>query len=304
VGARAEGAAVITVRPAETDADLEAWRRVRIAVLPNERCGPVEEMRRKSTPESLFLLAEIDGEVVGSGTAGRSDLAGQGFVAPRVLPDARRRGVGTAVLRELAAHVESLGFDQAGSMVDDPGSLKFAERFDLREVGRDVEQVRELDEELWPEIPAGIEIVSVAERPDLFSRTYELALEAFEDFAIDRPIEVSREAWEREWLTWPEGSFVALADGTVVGCAGVIRDDDHPGRAENSLTAVRRGWRRRGLASTLKRMTLAWAAENGLRELYTWTQTGNEGMRALNEKLGYVTRTVSIRVRGSLPLPA
>ena len=53
----------------------------------------------------------------------------------------------------------------------------------------------------------------------------------------------------------------------------------------------------------LKRMTLAWAAENGLREIYTWTQRGNEGMRAVNEKLGYVTRTVSIRVRGSLPLP-
>jgi mycothiol synthase len=38
-------------------------------------------------------------------------------------------------------------------------------------------------------------------------------------------------------------------------------------------------------------------------EIYTWTQTGNEGMRAVNEKLGYVTRDVSIGVRASLPLP-
>ena len=29
----------IELRVAETDADLEAWRQVRIAVLPNERCA-------------------------------------------------------------------------------------------------------------------------------------------------------------------------------------------------------------------------------------------------------------------------
>jgi GNAT superfamily N-acetyltransferase len=295
---------MIVVRPAETDADLEAWRQVRIAVLPNERAAQVEEMRHAMTPETLHLLAEIDGEVVGSGIASRSDLAGQGSLAPRVLPEARRRGVGTALLRELAAHVERIGFDRAGSTVDDPGSLVFAERFGFREVGREVEQVRTIGDEPRPEPPDGVEIVSVAERPELFDRTYDLAVEAFQDFAIDVPLDVSRESWEREWLTWPEGSFVALAGDEVVGCAGLIHDDDHPERAENSLTAVRRDWRRRGLASVLKRTTLAWASENGLREIYTWTQTGNEGMRAVNESLGYVTRSTSIRTRGSLPLPA
>jgi GNAT superfamily N-acetyltransferase len=295
---------MIEIRRAEGDADLEAWRQVRIAVLPNERAGSVEEIRRAATPESLLVLAELDGKVVGSGIAGRSDLAGQGFVAPRVLRAARRRGVGTALLRELAAHVERIGFDQAGSIVDDPGSRAFAELFGFREVGRDVEQVREIGNEPWPDAPDGIEIHSLADRPDLFERTYhELAADALQDLAVDRPLEISLEDWKREWVTWPEGSFVAISGGEIVGCAGLLRDDDRPERAENSLTAVRRDWRRRGLASTLKRMTLAWAAENGLRELYTWTQTGNEGMRTVNEKLGYVTRTVSIRVRGSLPLP-
>jgi mycothiol synthase len=295
---------MIVVRPAETDADLEAWRQVRIAVLPNERCASVEELRRAMTPESLHLIAEVDGEVVGSGFANRSDLAGQGSLGPRVVPAARRRGVGTALLRELAAHVERIGFDRAGSLVEDEGSLAFAERFGFREVGRDVEQVRAIGQEPWPAVPEGVEIVSVAERPELFERTYDLAVESFQDFAIDVPIEISLDTWKREWLTWPEGSFVALAGGEVVGCAGLIRDEDHPDRAENSLTAVRRDWRRRGLASTLKRMTLAWAAENGLQEIYTWTQTGNEGMRAVNESLGYVTRATCMRVRGPLPLPA
>jgi GNAT superfamily N-acetyltransferase len=65
---------------------------------------------------------------------------------------------------------------------------------------------------------------------------------------------------------------------------------------------VRRDWRRRGVAAALKRTTLAWAAAHGLREVYTWTQQGNDDMRALNEHLGFVTRMESISMRASLPL--
>ena len=295
---------MIAVRRAESDADLEAWRRVRIAVVPNERAQTVDELREAPTPTQLYLLAELDGRVAGSGVAGRSDLAGQGFLSPRVLPEARRRGVGTALLRELAEHVQRLGFDRAGALTDDTESLAFAERFGFREVDRDIEQVRTIGDEPWPEPPPGIEVVSLAERPELFERAYhELALEAFRDFALDRPIEISLEDWNREWQVWPEGSFFALADGELVGMAGLIRDDDRPERAENSLSAVRRDWRRRGVASLLKRTVLAWAAANGLQEVYTWTQNGNAAMRVVNERLGYETRSVAIRVRGRLPLP-
>ena len=50
---------------------------------------------------------------------------------------------------------------------------------------------------------------------------------------------------------------------------------DNPGVAEDGLTVVRRDWRRRGLALALKRLELAWAAANGIREIVTWTQRGN-----------------------------
>jgi len=275
-----------------------------MAVLPDERAQTVEEIRRAATPESLYLLADLDGRVAGAGVAGRFDLAGQGFLSPRVLGEARRRGVGTALLRELAEHVQRLGFDRAGTFVDDPGSLAFAERFGFREVDRDVEQVRAVGDEPRPEPAPGIEVVSLAERPELFERAYhELALEAFGDFALDRPIEILAEDWRREWQVWPEASFFALAEDELVGMAGLVRDDDRPERAENSLSAVRSDWRRRGIASLLKRTVLAWAAEHELREVYTWTQNGNAAMRTVNERLGYVTRSVGIRVRGPLPLP-
>jgi mycothiol synthase len=295
---------VIEIRPAETDADLEAWRQVRIAVLPNERAATVEEMRRADTPEQLRLLAEADGELVGAGVAGRSDIGGHGSLTPRVLPGKRRRGVGTALLRRLAEHVESLGFHRAGANVDDPGSLEFARRFGFTEHDRQVEQVRALaGDEPTPRIPEGIELVSLGERPELFARVYhELALEALQDLAVTPKLEVSFEDWEREWVTWPEGSFVALSGNEIVGCAGLIRDYDRPDRAEHGLTAVRRDWRGRGLAKALKRQTIAWAAANALTELYTWTQTGNEAMRAVNARLGYATRSTSITVRGDIPL--
>jgi len=65
---------------------------------------------------------------------------------------------------------------------------------------------------------------------------------------------------------------------------------------------VRRDWRGRGLARVLKETATAWAAAHGIREIYTWTQTGNENMRAVNERLGFVTRATSISVRRALPL--
>src|SRR5205085_7947366 len=97
--AREAQAVGMILRLAESDADLDAWRRVRMAVVPNERAPSVEELRRVETPGRVLLLAELDGELAGSGLASRSEMAGLGSLAPRVLPQARRRGVGTA-LRE------------------------------------------------------------------------------------------------------------------------------------------------------------------------------------------------------------
>ena len=49
-------------------------------------------------------------------------------------------------------------------------------------------------------------------------------------------------------------------------------------------------------------MTLWWAAEHGIREVYTWTQKGNENMRRLNEHLGFRYGLVAINMTAPLPL--
>src|SRR5207247_2317892 len=83
----------------------------------------------------------------------------------------------------------------------------------------------------------------------------------------------------------PELCFIALAGDEVVGYAAlqVFGDEAHHG-----LTATRRDWRRRGVATALKRAEIAAAKRAGFKRLLTESEERNEPMRRLNEKLGFV----------------
>jgi len=285
-----------------TDDDYEAWRRVWMDVVPGERCDTVEEMRTRDSPSRLLLLATIDGTVVGSGLADRSDIAGGGFVAPRVRREHRRQGVGSVLLRALADHVAGLEVGDLRAMTEDAGSLAFAEHFGFVEVDRQVEQVRAVGDEPEPSPPPeGVDVVTLAEHPELWAASFEdFGMEVLADFAVFQPLEITEKQWNDSWAGDP--MFLAVRDGDVIGCAGLDRDTDRPERAENALTAVRRDWRGHGIAVHLKRRTLRWAAEHDVAELYTWTQAGNTAMLALNERLGYVTGNISITLSRPLPL--
>ncbi|MFI5709883.1 GNAT family N-acetyltransferase [Kribbella sp. NPDC051620] len=292
-----------TIRTAITDADYEAWRAIRIAVLPYERCSTVAELRALDRPGRLMLLAEVDGELAGSGLADRSGDGERAALMPRVHPDFRRRGVGTELLRVLADHAVAEGYDTAGASVDDEESRLFAERFGFVETNRQVEQVRRIGDEPWPVPPEEYQIVSVAERPELWAKAYhQVALPTLPDMDHPVAIKVSAYEWEQEWINDPAAMFVAVAGDEVIGVAGLLLDSDRPERAEVAYTAVRREWRGKSVASTLKRTSMAWAAENGITEIYTWTQRGNDSMRRLNEHLGFSYGIVSLSLRAPLPL--
>lgn len=296
----------IEIRQAVTDADYEAWRQVRLAVLPNEQALAVEHMRRQDAPPRLVLLATLDGELAGSGLGDRSD-SGPGFVAPRVIPAFRGRGLGSALLERLLAHVQEHGFETASAHVDgaDSVSAGFAQRRGFVEVDRQVEQVRVVraQEDDGPAVE-GVELTTVGDRPELLEAAYELGSEGYADLALKvGTVTVSREQWLREEATLPHGSFVALAGGEIVGYAGLTSWEGDALRAENGLTVVRRAWRGRGLATAMKQHQIAWAATNGIRELVTWTQTGNENMQRVNHRLGYGIRSESLTLHKPL-LPA
>jgi mycothiol synthase len=294
---------VTEIRIAERRDDVRTYIEVWNAVTPDEPAFFEQQWeRRERDPRRLYLLAERDGDAVGCGFAGASDSPGRGFVSPRVVPAARRQMTGTQLLLALAAHLTELGFETASAHVDgnDPGSLAFAERHGFVEADRQVEQVKTVGNEPPPRVPEGVHFVSVAERPGLLREAYELGVQGWADMATTVPVTISLDDWLRDEATIPGGSFVALAGEEIVGYSGLCRQPD--GVVEDGLTVVRRDWRRRGLARALKQAELAWAAANGIDEIVTWTQRGNEGMRAVNEQLGYVYCSVTISVRRPLPM--
>ena len=292
----------IAIRTAESDADLQAWIDVRRAVMPNESPPTVEALRALENPDQVLLLADSGGQVVGSGVANKSQTIG-GFIAPRVLPEHRRRGIGSALLRVLLDHLVERGFDSVGAHPEDDGSHAFALRHGFVEVDRQVEQVRTLTPD-EPEAPPfeGVDFRTVAQRPELLQRSYALAQQGYADMVLKTgPAVVPIDEWLLEEATLPGGSFVALEHGIIVGYAGLNAWNGDDTRAENGLTVVDRRWRGRGLATALKQRQLAWAAAHGIREVVTWTQEGNEAMQRVNTRLGYVTRSISRTMRRDLP---
>jgi mycothiol synthase len=292
----------IAIRLAVTDADLEAWNDVRRIVMPNESIPTIELLRAEESADRLMVLAESGNQVVGSGVADRSHITG-GFIAPRVLPDHRRRGVGSALLRVLLDHLVERGFGSVGAHVEDDASHAFALRHGFVEVDRQVEQVRTLalDEPSAPPFE-GVDFWTVAQRPELLQRSFALAQQGYADMVLKTgPAVVPIDEWLREEATLPAGTFVALEHGIIVGYAGLLAWTDDETRAENGLTVVDRRWRGRGLATALKRRQLAWAAANGIREIVTWTQEGNEAMQRVNVRLGYGARSISRTMRRDIP---
>jgi len=67
---------MIELRAAKSDDELEAWRSVRSAVLPNERTSSVAELRAGADSDTLWLLAYVEGELAGSGVSTAASTGG------------------------------------------------------------------------------------------------------------------------------------------------------------------------------------------------------------------------------------
>lgn len=282
------------IRRAETAADLAGWCEVWNAITPREPVSVEDQQRRlERQPERLQLVAPG----MGVALVAPSDSPGRLYLGVRVLPEWRRRGIGSQLYEQALDHALSRQPEWLSGVVSaaDADALGWAKRRGFSEYGREVELVLRLrGDEQAPELPAGIEIVEVT--PELRDAAYALTREAWEDlptgFAVESP---TFEVWLEEDLAGPV-AFAALDDGDVVGFASLM-ERDAPGLLMHGLTATRRTHRRRGIATALKRTQIAWAAANGYRELITFTQEGNEGMQAINLALGFEPQPPWIRVR-------
>jgi GNAT superfamily N-acetyltransferase len=300
---------VIEISACSDEADEQISLEVYNAVWPHDAITMAEvRSYKESVPIHRDLIARMDGEVAGSGFAAiqpqRPELV---FVLVTVLAEKRRRGAGTALYGAVSEWTRQQGLEVLEAVVsdDDPESLDFAERRRFVEDRRERGVVLRLDEVEPPPVepPAGVEIVTWAERPELASGMYEVALEASPDVP----------GWENEqvepfeaWLAHdmqgsgdvPEATFVAVAGDEVVGYAKFSLTAAQPRTAHHDLTGVKRAWRGRGVARALKATQIGWAKANGYEELRTRNDERNAPIRHLNKEFGYRPAIGRIYVQG------
>jgi GNAT superfamily N-acetyltransferase len=227
----------------------------------------------------------------------------------RVLPEHRRHGIGHRVYEALSEHARGRGLNLLwGRILErDAASLRFAESRGFQEVSREHQVVLDVAAaETSIEPPPEIELVILADRPDLERAVYDVDVEVgpdapsheegYEQAPFDR--------WHADYLEGPgavpSACVVAIADGEVVGYTGLRRRGSVSPNAENMLTAVRRPWRRRGIATALKREQIARAQAVGIEQIYTTNDEANVGMRGVNARLGYRPAPTRILVSGPL----
>jgi mycothiol synthase len=307
---------MLQIRPATTDDELAHIARIAAIVWPASPVS-VEEMRwqEQTYPGGRRFIAWLDGEPVGAGGAGRAYSFPPDFPGfwsnLSVLPDHRRRGVGTALL----AAISDVARDAGKSMLlgtttsDRTDSIDFLEHRGFREHER--MKVVKLDiqglERPAIEPPTGVTISSLEAHPELVPSVYAVAQEALPDIPGDGPeIPPTLEEFrirDVDRAIIPAGGFVIGIDvvtGRVAGYANLMLVPGRPTVAWHGMTAVARAWRGRGLARALKAATIAWALDNGLEALEGSNDVENAPMRAVNKRLGYQPEPDEIQFRGPL----
>jgi GNAT superfamily N-acetyltransferase len=307
---------MLEIRPATSDEDLSHIARIVTTVDPDNPMS-VSEMRwqEQHYPGGRRFLASRDGVAVGGGGVGRVYVYPPEFPGLwgniTVLPEHRRRGVGTAIYAAISEVAREAGKTLliARTTSDRPESLEFLEHRGFIEHER-MRVVRlPLEGAELPDLdpPPGIEITSLEARPDVVPGVYAVAIEALPDIPGDAPVapdtldEFRVRDVDRESI--PSGGFaVALETATdrVVGYANLMLPPGTSRVAWHGMTAVARAWRGRGVARALKAATIAWAAGHGLEALDTANDVENAPMRAVNRRLGYQPRPDEIYFRGPL----
>jgi GNAT superfamily N-acetyltransferase len=250
---------------------------------------------RDSARDYIDYLVREDGVILGSGAGAIFAYRPRRVVTLiTVLAGQRRRGAGTALYEAISLWAGERGLRELEVAVagDDPESLAFAQRRGFTEERREVGLVLRLTGLSPAEVPppAGIEIVTWAQRPELARGMYEVDLEAHSD--IPGFEDVTVEPFE-DWMAHnmerptdsPEATFIALAGQEVVGFAKLSLTA--PTAAGHAMTAVKRAWRGRGIAGALKATEIKWALGHGYTELHTSNEERNTPIKRLNARLGY-----------------
>lgn len=308
----------VSLRAATTaDEDVTSIIRI-IGVASPEAATSAEELawQDRTYPGGSRFIASLDGRPAGVGTVGRIFVYPVEFEAfwatVDVLPEERRRGVGSAILARLGHVAAAAGKTHLHipTMADRPEAVAFlvnrgfVEHDRMRAVQLGLKGLRRPA----VEPPSGIILTDLAARPELVAGVHAVAREAFPDIpGGDEPMatgdlaEFRARDVDRPGIP-ADGFMVAIdeATGRVAGYAALLIKAGDPTIALHDMTAVARDWRGRGLATTLKLRTIGWAIDHGLTALETGNDESNLAMRAVNRRLGYRPLPDALTMAGRL----
>jgi GNAT superfamily N-acetyltransferase len=266
-----------------------------------ERCVEIVNAVEPDNPVTVdFLREAADGDFLlhesGDGYAYvvRSSAAGNALAMVRVLPEARKRGIGSALVEAARERATALGRESIWGRVRDSDSLAFAKRRGFRELTREITVLRKLQPGDGEAAPGILPL-----RDEHLQQVYEVWAECLPEIHVPLVGEVPPyEEWLEQEARADGPVLVALDGDRVVGYARLC-ETGMSHRLEHGLTAVRLSHRRRGIGTALKQAQIKWAADNGYSELTSEMVEGNAPMRALNERLGYRQLPPVIVVGGS-----
>ncbi len=308
-----------TIRRATDDeTDLGTIARIVGEVSPEDSTS-IDELRWADAtyPGGVRLVADVGGRPVAAATVGRIYMYPTDYPAYwgtlDVLPDARRQGIGGALLTAISDEARSAGKTELQIPANDarPEGIEFLLHRGFREYERSKMVELLLAGLTAPPIvlPTDVELHTLAERPDLVEGVHAVATEAFLDIpggtapmAAGDLAEFTTRDVDRPSIP-KDAFFVATttSTGQVVGYASLLLLPGQAGRkAWHDMTAVLRAWRGRGLAGSLKLATIRWAIERGLDALQTGNDVDNAPMRAVNARLGYRPMPDRIVMRGPI----
>ena len=264
---------------------------------PNEKFDPARDV----------TVAEVDGVPVGLGERSWVDTNDGQLREYRVdgyvLPEWRRRGIGTALLADNIRRSAELRATHAtdrprvlGSWTSDrqEAAVALLRKFDFEPVRWFFEMTRELSDPI-PDVPLpdGLEVRPVSD--DQIRQIWKADIEAFRDHwgGFD-----DSEEGLRRFLDRPSHDptlWVIAWDGDEVAAASInaIHTDENEalGVSRGWLHSVftRRPWRRRGLASALIARSLVLLKERGLDQGILGVDADNPtGALGVYERLGFV----------------
>jgi mycothiol synthase len=276
-------------------------------------------------PNYLFqrLLVREAGRVVAFGSYEEpawSYQPGKYHIYLTVLPEAERRGIGTALyeytMDRLAERELKPNIIASGTREDKPQAIRFLEERGFEQVMR------------WPasqlEVAAfepakfeavaeqvrrqGIEIYSVAELvttdPDWQYNLYELDWACALDEPQPDPLtKQPLEQYVNHVLHHPnhlaQAFFVALDRGQYVGLSELFRNPNRETWLHCGFTGVLSSHRRRGIATALKLRTIKFARNYGAKMIKTNNEENNP-MYGLNLALGFKPAPASLAFKKML----